>query len=412
MTNSLMQDIVSSQLYTDPDALHERYAALRKNSPVSWVEHPTYRPFWALVRHQDITEISKQNDLFINAPRLTLIPKQVEEYLASTGRGRDGSVRSIIDMDEPDHRKYRNVTQSWFLGSGVARFEDRVQAIAKRFVDRMAELGTQCDFARDIAVWYPLHVIMSILGLPEEDAPFILRSTQAMLAASDPELQQNQQEYGTAEFEQLFAYLGTIVEKRRREPTNDLGSEIANGLVDGAAMGMLETLSYLMLTSTAGHETTSSSVAGGLLALIENPAADKATRQDPAIWATGADEIVRWVTPIRHFMRTATKDYAIGDKLIKAGESVAMFYLSANRDESIFDNPFVFDPARTPNRHLSFGTGAHFCLGRILALTEIRTLMREIQSRVGEIALTGKPQWAQSNFVGSIKHLPIAYKMR
>jgi len=176
-----MQDIVSSQLYTDPDALHERYAALRKNSPVSWVEHPTYRPFWALVRHQDITEISKQNDLFINAPRLTLIPKQVEEYLASTGRGRDGSVRSIIDMDEPDHRKYRNVTQSWFLGSGVARFEDRVQAIAKRFVDRMAELGTQCDFARDIAVWYPLHVIMSILGLPEEDAPFIPRRSPSTL---------------------------------------------------------------------------------------------------------------------------------------------------------------------------------------------------------------------------------------
>jgi cytochrome P450 len=411
MGEPVVEDIVSSQIYTDPDKLEERYAAMRRNSPITYIEHDMYRPFWALVRHKDISEISKQNDLFINAPRLTLVPKAVEEYLASTGRGRDGSVRTIIDMDEPDHRKYRNITQSWFLGPGVAKFEGRVQAIAKRFVDRMGEIGSECDFASDIANWYPLHVIMSILGLPEEDAPFILRSTQAILAASDPELQKDQSEYGTAEFEKLFAYLGTIVEKRRREPTDDLGSVIANGLVDGQAMGMLETLSYLMLASTAGHETTSSSIAGGLLALTQNPDVEKATRVDPGLWDTGADEIVRWVSPIRHFMRTATRDYAIEDKIIKAGDSVAMFYLSANRDESVFDNPFEFNPARTPNRHLGFGVGAHFCLGRLLALTEIRTIMREIQSRVSNIELADKPQWVQSNFVGALKHLPIRYKM-
>ncbi|MBU3599380.1 cytochrome P450 [Polynucleobacter sp. 30F-ANTBAC] len=404
-------DIVSSQIYTDPDLLHERYTEMRRNSPITYIEHSTYRPFWALVTHKDISEIAKQNDLFISSPRLTLVPKAVEDYLASTGRGRDGSVRTIIDMDEPDHRNYRNITQSWFLGPGVAKFEARVQSIAKRYVNRMAELGTECDFASDIANWYPLHVIMSILGLPEEDAPFILRSTQAMLAASDPELQQDQSQYGTAEFEKLFEYLGTIVEKRRREPTDDLGSVIANGLVNGQAMGMLETLSYLMLASTAGHETTSSSIGGGLLALIQNPDVEKATRQNPDLWNTGADEVVRWVSPIRHFMRTATRDYAIEDKVIKAGDSVAMFYLSANRDEAVFDKPFEFNPARTPNRHLGFGVGAHFCLGRLLALTEIRTLMRELQSRVSNIQLTGDPKWVQSNFVGALKHLPIQYKM-
>jgi cytochrome P450 len=411
MEKSLIEDIVSPQIYTDPAVLHERYARLRRSAPISWCEHAAYRPFWALVSHKDISEVSRQNDLFINAPRLTLIPKVVEEHLLATGRGRDGSVRTIIDMDEPDHRNYRKITQGWFLGPGVAKFEDRVQAIASRCVSRMAELGGDCDFARDVANWFPLHVIMSILGLPEEDAPFILRSTQAMLAASDPELQQNQQEYGTAEFEQLFAYLGTIVEKRRREPTDDLGSVIANGLVNGQAMGMLETLSYLMLASTAGHETTSSAIAGGLLALLENPAAEKATRQDPSLWDTGADEIVRWVSPIRHFMRTTARDCILGDKEIKAGDSLAMFYLSANRDEEVFDKPYEFNPARSPNRHLGFGMGGHFCMGRLLALTEIRTLMREIQSRVSSIAIAGDPQWIQSNFVGALKHLPVHYKM-
>jgi len=411
MSQSLLQDIASPQTYTDPAVLHERYARLRQSAPVSWCEHPAYRPFWALVSHQDISEVSKQNELFINAPRLTLVPKAIEDYLASTGRGRDGSVRTIIDMDEPDHRDYRKVTQSWFLGQGVAKFEGRVQAMAKRSVSRMAELGSDCDFAVDIANWFPLYVIMGILGLPEEDAPFILRCTQAMLAASDPELQRDQQAFGTAEFEQLFAYLGTIVEKRRREPTDDLGSVIANGLVKGQAMGMLETLSYLMLTSTAGHETTSSAISGGLLALIENPATERATRNDPSLWETGADEIVRWVSPVRHFMRTAVRDCSVGGQAIKAGDSLALFYLSANRDETVFENPFEFNPARTPNRHLGFGLGGHFCLGRLLALTEIRTLMRELQSRVASVELAGTPQWTQSNFVGALKHLPVHYKM-
>ena len=177
------RDIVDPATYTDPQRLHAAYAALRRETPVAWVEHPDYRPFWALTRHADIAHVSRRNQAFVNAPRLTLIPRAVEEGLAAKGMGRERSVRTIIDMDEPDHRKYRMVTQSWFLGPGVARFQARVQAIVGRFADRMAEMDGRCDFAQDIANWVPLHVIMSILGLPEEDAPFILRSTQAMLAA-------------------------------------------------------------------------------------------------------------------------------------------------------------------------------------------------------------------------------------
>jgi len=404
-------DIITPALYANPAELHARYATLRRDSPVVWVDHPAYRPFWAVTRHADIVEISQNNELFINAPRLTLIPKTAEAHQASIGMGREKSVRTIIDMDEPDHRKYRTVTQNWFLGRGVAKLAPRIEVIAKRYVDLIAEKGGTCDFARDIANWVPLTVIMGILGLPEEDAPFILKSTQALLAASDPDLQRDQNLYGTAEFQQLFAYLNDFVQRWRKEPTDDLGSVIANGLVDGAPMGLLETLSYLLIASTAGHETTSSAMGGGMLALIEQPAALATLRADPSLWETTADEVVRFVSPVRHFLRTAVKDTVVGGVQVRAGEAVCMFYLSANRDETVFDAPFEFRPGRTPNRHLGFGTGAHYCLGRLLALAELRALFRELLARTSAIQLDGEPQWTESNFVGALKSLPVRVRM-
>lgn len=405
-------DITRPAVYRDPAALHERYALLRREAPVVWVEGSAHRPFWALTRYNDIAEVSRQPDRFINAPRLTLIPEAVEQHLAASGQGREKSVRTIIDMDEPDHRKYRNVTQSWFLGAGVARFQARVDEIAHKNIDKIAAMDGRCDFAQDIGLWVPLQVIMSILGLPEKDAPFILRSTQAMLAASDPELQHDAQQYGTAEFQQLFAYLGEVVERRRREPTDDLGSVIANGLVDGAAMGMLETLSYLLIASTAGHETTSSAIGGGLLALMEHPEAQARLRAEPGLWELAADEVVRWVSPIRHFMRTAVADCQVGAMDIRAGQSLAMFYLSANLDESAFEAPFEFRPDRSPNRHLGFGIGGHFCLGRLLALAEIRALFRELLARTRSIEQDGPAEWVESHFVGGLKRLPVRCTMK
>jgi hypothetical protein len=404
-------DILTPSLYADPAELHARYAQLRRENPVVWMDHPAYRPFWAVTRHADVLSISQNNQVFINAPRLVLIPRKAEEYQESIGMGRQKSVRTIIDMDEPEHRKYRAVTQNWFLGRGVARLQGGIEQIARHYVDLIAEKGGRVDFAQEVANWMPLRVIMKILGLPEDDAPFILRSTQAILAASDPDMQRDQQLYGTAEFQELFKYLNGFVERWRREPSDDLGSVIANGLVDGAPMGLLETLSYLMIASTAGHETTSSAMGGALLALIEQPAAMAALRANPALWDTAADEVVRFVSPVRHFLRTATVDTEVGGVAIRAGEAVCMFYLSANRDETVFEAPFEFRPGRTPIRHLGFGAGAHYCLGRLLALAELRALFRELLSRSSDIALDGEPRWTESNFVGSLKHLPVHVRM-
>jgi cytochrome P450 len=219
-------------------------------------------------------------------------------------------------------------------------------------------------------------------------------------------------DYGVTVFHKLMEYLGQLVAERCQNPTDDLASVIANGMVDGAPMAMLETLSYLLITATAGHETTSSALAGGMLAFIQNPDAMKKLVAQPELWDKGADEIVRWVTPIRHMMRTATQDYVLHGQTIRAGDSIGLMYLSANRDSAVFTNPYEFNVERPASRHLAFGIGAHFCLGRLLALTEIRTFFKQLLPQLASIELAGEPQFAQSNFIGTLKKLPVRYRFK
>jgi len=411
--NVLENDIVSPEVYAQPELLHARYAHYRQHMPVAWVDMPGYRPFWALTRHADIMDVERQNSRFINEPRITIVPKVVEEQTIAAMGKRTAAVRTLLDMDDPDHRQYRNVTQSWFLGPGVASFQDRVDAICKTWVDRMQERGNQCDFATEIANFVPLAVIMSILGLPESETGYVLRSTQQIFAPNDPDLQDQSNDHGQSAFVDFMAYLGRLVEQRRRTPTPDLASVIANGMVNAAPMALLETLSYLMVTATAGHETTASALAGGLLVMLQQPGALQKLQSDPGLWErSAAEEIVRWTTPIRHMMRTATEDCVLRGQNIRAGDSLALMYLSANRDEEVFPDPFVFDVERRNARQIGFGFGAHFCLGRLLALSEIRTFFKELLGRVEHIELDGEPRFAQSNFVGTIKTLPIRYRLR
>ena len=408
-----VNDIVSPDVYANPELLHARYARYRREEPVTWIDKEPYRPFWAVTRHADIMEVERQHQIFINEPRVTLVPREVEDQTTAALGKRTAMVRSLLAMDEADHRKYRAGAQSWCMGPGVARFQSRVDTVCSNWIDRMQEKGGQCDFAADIANFVPLSVIMTILGLPESDMQFVLRSTQQLFGASDPDMQDDSGDYGRTVFMQLMGYLGELVERRRREPTDDLASVIANGVIDGAPMAMLETLSYLLVTSTAGHETTASALAGGLLAMLQNPDQLQLLRDRPELWNEGAaDEVVRWVTPIRHMMRTATQDYVLRGQQIKAGDSLAMLYLSANRDEEAFVDPFRFDVQRANSRHLAFGFGVHFCLGRLLALNEIKSFFKQLLQRVEHIELAGEAVQAQSNFVGTLKSLPVRYRFK
>jgi cytochrome P450 len=393
--------------YTDESKLHAALTQLRANNPVAWVDVPSYRPFWAITKHADIMAIERDNALFTNSPRPVLMTEEADEQQAAVG------INTLIHMDDPQHRVVRAIGGDWFRPKAMRALKVRVDELAKRFVDQMAQSGDECDFVQEVAVNYPLYVIMSMLGLPEEDFPRVLKYTQEMFGNDDPELQR-----GTTKEEQMvslldmFAYFTAVTASRRANPTEDLASAIANATIDGEPLNDIETVSYYSIVAAAGHDTTSAVISGGLHALIEHPDQLARLQDNMDLMPLAAEEMIRWVTPVKEFMRTAHEDTTVRDVPIRAGESVLLSYASANRDEDVFDHPFRFDVGRDPNRHNAFGYGVHFCLGAALARMEVNSFFAELVPRLESIELTGDPRHIATIFVGGLKHLPIRYSLK
>lgn len=406
-------DAFSPEVYADDGEIAARLAAMRGQGDVLWIEQDPYRPFWAVLRHANVMEVERNNKVWLNEPRLTLLPSWFEDRTIAQFGNRTGPVRTLLDMDEPDHRKHRQLTQSWFNSKYLDTLRERMRLLAKDYVDRIETLAASgpFDFVEEVAVPYPLIMITTILGLPDSDAPLVLRLTQELFGASDPERNANG-DFGLATAMEFFGYLGGVVQQRRNAPLDDLMSVIATATIDGAPLSDMETLSYGMLLAAAGHDTTSSSVGVGMMQLARNPAEFAKLRANPALVAPAAQEMFRWATPVRHFLRTAAVDTELAGQPIKAGEHVALMYLSANRDERAFDAPDEFRIDRSPNRHLAFGYGAHHCLGRILAEMEVEALFAEIAARVDTIELAGEPEWVKTNHTGGLKHLPVRVRMK
>jgi cytochrome P450 len=390
--------------YTDESRLHAALTHLRANAPVSWVDVPNYRPFWAITKHADIMDIERNNLLFTNWPRPVLTTAEGDEQAAAVG------VRTLIHLDDPQHRVVRAIGADWFRPKAMRALKVRVDELAKIYVDKMVEAGPECDFAQQVAVNYPLYVILSLLGLPEDDFPRMLKLTQELFGSDDSEFKRG----STAE-EQLpvlldmFQYFNAVTASRREHPTEDLASAIANACVDGQPLSDIDTVSYYLIVATAGHDTTSATISGGLHALIENPDQLSRLRDDPGLMPQATEEMIRWVTPVKQFMRTAAEDTVVRGIPIAAGQSVLLSYVSANRDEDVFDDPFRFDVGRDPNKQLAFGYGVHFCMGAALARMEVSSFFSELIPRLKSIELTGDPQFVATTFVGGLKHLPVRY---
>lgn len=408
----------AARVFTDPSAyadeprLHAALTHLRTHAPVSLVDHRPYRPFWAITRHADIMDIERDNVLWVNEPRPVLAPADADDLqrsLLESGMG----LRTLIHMDDPLHHKMRTIVSDWFRPKAMRALKTRVDELAKRYVDEMLRIGPECDFVQDIALNFPLYVIMSLLGLAESDFPRMLRLTQELFGGDDDEYRR-----GITPEEQLpvlldfFAYFNALTADRRERPTEDLASTIANARIDGQPLSDLDTVSYYVIIATAGHDTTSAAIGGGLRALIEHPDQRERLRADLSLMPTAVEEIIRWVTPVKEFMRTATADTEVRGVPIAKGESVYLSYVSANRDEEVFGNPFDFDVGRDPNKHLSFGYGVHFCVASALARMEIDSFFRELIPRLDAIEITDEPQLISTTFVGGIKHLPIRYQLR
>ncbi|WP_163508470.1 cytochrome P450 [Fodinicola acaciae] len=395
--------------YADEDRLHASLSLLRKEEPVHWVDPlPDYNPFWAVTKHADVLEIERQHDIFLNGPRPLLAPAEADARAAEQGQ----LLTTLIHLDDPKHKVLRAVAADWFKPRAMRELQVRVDELAKQYVDRMAELGGECDFAQDVAVHYPLYVILSLLGLPESDFGRILKLTQEMFGGQDTEQRRGQTQEELIEVVMdFFAYFQRITADRRANPTSDLASTIANGKIDGELLNDLDTASYYVIIATAGHDTTSSTIAGGLHALIENPDQLDRLRGDLGLLPTAADEMIRWVTPVKEFMRTATRDYQLRGVPIRKGDHLLLSYPSANRDEEVFHDPFSFDVGRAPNRHLAFGFGAHFCLGAALARMETKAFFAALLPRLRSIELAGPAERVATTFVGGLKHLPIRYAL-
>ena len=395
------------QAYTDEARLHAALTHLRANAPVSLVDVPNYRPFWAITKHADIMEIERNNALFTNWPRPVLTTTEGDELQAAAG------VKTLIHLDDPQHRVVRAIGADWFRPKAMRALKIRVDELAKKYVDKMLAVGPECDFVQEVAVNYPLFVIMSLLGIPESDFARMLKLTQELFGSDDSEFKRgsNNEDQLPALLD-MFGYFNGVTASRREHPTEDLASAIANARIDGEPLSDIETVSYYLIVATAGHDTTSATISGGLQALVENPDQLRRLRDDVDLTPLATEEMIRWTTPVKEFMRTAAEDTTVRGVPIAAGESLLLSYVSGNRDEEVFTDPFRFDVGRDPNKHLAFGYGVHFCLGAALARMEVSSFFAELVPRLESIELTGDPEHVATTFVGGLKHLPVRYSLR
>ncbi len=419
--DTIARSITSPKSYAAPATLLADFAWLRAHDPVSLIETENFDPFWAVTKHADIMQVGRDKALFHNGERQTILADRAGVRRVRELTGGPHLIRTLVHMDDPDHLKYRRLTQSWFMPSQLKRLEPQVRALARQAVDEMAAQGGTCDFAADVAALYPLRVIMLILGLPAEDEPRILKLTQELFGNQDPDLARG--EGGLSDpiaavqqlaevFMDFSAYFGRVTADRRANPRDDVSTVIANSQLDGEQISDFEAMSYYTIIAAAGHDTTSSSTAGALWALCENPGEFAKLKQDPGLIPGLVEEAVRWTTPVKHFMRSATADTELHGRQIAKGDWLMLCYLSGNRDEEVFEAPDEFRVDRDPNPHVGFGYGPHLCLGQHMAKMEMRILFEELLPRLESVSFAGEPTLTASNFVSGPKSLPVRFAMK
>jgi cytochrome P450 len=399
-------DVASPEHYERNGYPHPEWTWLRKHAPVFWYERENVEPFWVITKHADIIEISKQPELFLNAPRLAVFTKDLPPPP-------EGTVRHLLNMDPPDHARYRRLASSWFTPRAIRAMDEKVARVTREVLDAAGDV-TSGDFVAAISARITIAVIAEMLGVPRSDWELLFRWTNEVIAPQDPEFQRDgadARETGDRARMETFAYFSELAERRRKTPSDDIVSVVANGEVNGELLGPVELLSYYFLLVVAGNETTRNAMTGGLLAFLEHPKEWEKLRANPALLDPTVEEVVRWTTPVIQFSRTATRDYRLRDTTIRAGQAVCLYYPSANRDEDVFPDPFAFRVDRDPNPHIGFGMGEHLCLGAHLARLELRHAFAQLRTRLEHCELAGTVERVRSSFVGGIKHAPMRWRI-
>ena len=399
---------VDPAAYADPVAWHAAAQRIREESPILKVHVEGYPDFWAITTHADVMEVERNPEVFTNAPYPTVTPSSHVDAATNV------PVKTLIQMDGDQHKAHRNIVNDWFKPASLKTLQERIDTLATGSVDRMADMGGRCDFANDVAVYFPLHVILAILGLPEDDYPRMLRLTQELFGAEDPDiarLVEDESQFGV--LVDFMNYFTALTGDRRAHPTGDLASVIANAEIDGRSLPDMDTLGHYVIIATAGHDTTSSVIGGGLLALLDHPEQLALLQADPTLIHSAADELIRYVSPVKHFMRTCQEPFTVGGVAFQPEDHLLLSFASANRDETVFSDASRLDVRReNAASQLAFGFGRHFCLGAHLARMEIRAIFRELLGRAERVELDGEPTWIRANFVQGPKSIPISYQLR
>ena len=410
-------DLINASAYGQNGVPHELWTHLRKESPVYWYAQRGHTPFWAITKHEDIMEVSSQPDIFSNEAGgiIVLNEAQIQSFIEGGSGSPLAQMKTIITMDPPEHRSYRKVASGYFTPRGVTNLDEIVKSSAAAIFDELPDEG-EVDFIETIAQKHPLRVLATILGINEEQEERLLVITQELFGGEDPDMQRKGEDREAARKElgmEFYMLFDEIIKDRRACPRDDLATMLANAeLSDGCPLGQLETLGYYLIVFTAGHDTTRNALSGAISAFLDHPDQFERLRQDPSLSKSAVDEIVRWTTPVNYMKRQAVQDYELRGQQIKAGEELALFYCSANRDEDVFEDPFTFDIGRSPNRHLGFGWAEHYCLGAHLAKASMKALTEEMVRRIEWMEPNGERTFISSNFVVGLKTLPVKYKLK
>ena len=385
---------------------HELFARMRAETPVLWVDEPGGSGFWSLTRYADVVHVNRDNLTYSSYRGGALLPDHPLESL-------EQQRLMMLNMDPPMHTRYRLLVNKGFTPRRIAALEERARQMTNEIIDRVSEKG-ECDFVEDIAAELPLQVIAELMGVPQEDRRLVFDWSNRMVGAADEEYQSSANPEAAFEASmELYAYANRLAAEKRANPHDDILSALINAEVDGEKLTELELDMFFLLLAVAGNETTRNLISHGMLALMEHPGERQKLLDDPSKIPGAVEEMLRWGSPVMHFRRTATKDVEIGGQPIAEGEKVVIWYISANRDESVFDDPYTFDVERSPNEHVAFGGGGpHFCLGANLARMEIRVMFEEVLRRLPDMELAGPAQRLKSNFINGIKHIPVSFTPR
>ena len=383
---------------------HDQFALLRREAPVFWHAEPEGPGFWAVTRHADVVAVSRDPATFSSEMGSTFVDDQTDEAMAQLRL-------TILNMDPPKHHRYRRLVSRGFTPRMISRLVETIEQRAARIVGEVADRGG-CEFVGDVAAKLPLEMICEMIGLPEADWPRMFELSNRLVGFDDPEYQATP-DAGALAAAEIYAYCDAVAADRRAHPHDDLMTALVQAEVDGERLDDLELNLFFVTLVVAGNETTRNLINHAMLALVDHPDEARRLRDDPGLWSTAVEEMLRWGTSIHCFRRTATCDTELAGQRIAAGDKVVMYYMSANRDEAVFPEPHRFDVGRTPNDHVAFGGGGvHHCLGANLARAEIRAVMRQLVDRLDDFALAGDVRRLRSDFVNGVKHMPISFTRR